>query len=131
MGKPTGFMEYERNDRSYAPAADRVQHYREFVIPLADNEIGQQGARCTDCGACEAACVVNAIYPDKSVPRASMEFVHISASWFREDSYIQTPRLVCDVNCDHWCSSLAVTTPITCYVQMFRMTGSEIGHYYL
>ena len=37
MGKPTGFMEYERLDRSYKPAGDRVQHFREFVIPLNDS----------------------------------------------------------------------------------------------
>ena len=45
MGKPTGFLEYERQDRSYAPAADRVRHYNEFVIPLEENELSLQGAR--------------------------------------------------------------------------------------
>ena len=39
-------------------------------------------ARCTDCGACEAACVVNAIYRDCDVARASQEFIHINAQWF-------------------------------------------------
>ena len=66
MGKPTGFMEYERLDRSYAPAADRVQHYKEFVIPLEESEISQQGARCMDCGIpfCHQGCPVNNIIPD-------------------------------------------------------------------
>jgi len=66
MGKPTGFMEYERLDRSYAPAADRVQHYREFVIPLEESELSQQGARCMDCGIpfCHQGCPVNNIIPD-------------------------------------------------------------------
>ena len=66
MGKPTGFLEYERLDRSYAPAADRVQHYKEFVIPLKENEISQQGARCMDCGIpfCHQGCPVNNIIPD-------------------------------------------------------------------
>ena len=45
MGKPTGFIEYERLDRSYAPAGDRVQHYREFVIPLPENELSQRSER--------------------------------------------------------------------------------------
>ena len=39
-------------------------------------------ARCTDCGACMAACVVQAIFPAHQVPRASREFEHINASWF-------------------------------------------------
>ena len=66
MGKPTGFMEYERLERSYAPAADRVQHYREFVIPLADNDVRTQGARCMDCGIpfCHEGCPVYNIIPD-------------------------------------------------------------------
>jgi glutamate synthase (NADPH/NADH) small chain len=66
MGKPTGFIEYERLDRSYAPAGDRVQHYREFVLPLPDNELSQQGARCMDCGIpfCHQGCPVNNIIPD-------------------------------------------------------------------
>jgi len=66
MGKPTGFLEYERLERSYAPAADRVQHYREFVIPLEENELSQQGARCMDCGIpfCHQGCPVNNIIPD-------------------------------------------------------------------
>jgi glutamate synthase (NADPH/NADH) small chain len=66
MGKPTGFLEYERLDRSYAPAADRVQHYREFVIPLQESELSQQGARCMDCGIpfCHQGCPVNNIIPD-------------------------------------------------------------------
>jgi glutamate synthase (NADPH/NADH) small chain len=66
MGKPTGFMEYERLDRSYKPPADRVQHYREFVIPLDDHEVSLQGARCMDCGIpfCHEGCPVNNIIPD-------------------------------------------------------------------
>jgi glutamate synthase (NADPH/NADH) small chain len=66
MGKPTGFMEYERHERSYVPAADRIQNYREFVLPLDDNEISIQGARCMDCGIpfCHQGCPVNNIIPD-------------------------------------------------------------------
>ena len=66
MGKPTGFMEYERLDRTYKPAADRVRHFREFVIPLDDSEIRNQGARCMDCGIpfCHQGCPVNNIIPD-------------------------------------------------------------------
>ena len=34
MGKTTGFMEYERIEEGSAPAAERVKHYKEFVIGL-------------------------------------------------------------------------------------------------
>ena len=66
MGKPTGFLEFDRRDRSYAPAADRVQHFREFVIPLEENDVREQGARCMDCGIpyCHQGCPINNIIPD-------------------------------------------------------------------
>ncbi|ABA58078.1 glutamate synthase (NADH) small subunit [Nitrosococcus oceani ATCC 19707] len=66
MGKPTGFMEIPRRDRTEAPVADRVQHFREFAIPLSEGEVREQGARCMDCGIpfCHPACPVNNIIPD-------------------------------------------------------------------
>jgi glutamate synthase (NADPH) small chain len=66
MGKPTGFKEFDRQDRTYAPAAERVRDYNEFVIPLDDQAITAQGARCMDCGIpfCHNGCPVNNIIPD-------------------------------------------------------------------
>ena len=66
MGKPTGFMEISRQDRGQAPVADRIHHYREFVIPLSDEEVGKQGARCMDCGIpfCHNGCPLNNLIPD-------------------------------------------------------------------
>ena len=39
MGKPTGFMEYSRQERDYKPVEERIKHYEEFVIPLSDQEV--------------------------------------------------------------------------------------------
>jgi len=66
MGKPTGFMEIARQDRRYTLVADRIQHYREFVVPLSEDEISRQGARCMDCGIpyCHQGCPINNIIPD-------------------------------------------------------------------
>ena len=66
MGKPTGFMEYERLDRAYEPVSDRVVHYQEFVVPLDDSDVSKQGARCMDCGIpyCHKGCPVDNIIPD-------------------------------------------------------------------
>ena len=66
MGKVTGFMEYERVEEGYAPAADRVKNYKEFVIGLSDEQAKIQAARCMDCGTpfCNNGCPVNNIIPD-------------------------------------------------------------------
>ena len=66
MGKITGFMEIERRDRPYAPVPERIRFYKEFIRPLPDEEMSQQGARCMDCGIpfCQTGCPVNNIIPD-------------------------------------------------------------------
>ncbi|MGI9328794.1 MAG: 4Fe-4S dicluster domain-containing protein [Pseudomonadales bacterium] len=46
-------------------------------------------ARCIDCGACMAACVVGAIFPEPGVPRASTEFIHLNESWFRHKTGVR------------------------------------------
>ena len=48
MGKITGFLEIERHDRKYTPAAERVQNYREFVLPLSEKDTRDQAARCAN-----------------------------------------------------------------------------------
>src|SRR5574343_903391 len=66
MGKPTGFLEFERLSETYEKPAARKQHYREFVAVLDDAAAQQQGARCMDCGIpfCNNGCPVNNIIPD-------------------------------------------------------------------
>ncbi|MDR2637529.1 MAG: glutamate synthase subunit beta [Zoogloeaceae bacterium] len=66
MGKPTGFLEYERQEELHEAVKKRVQHYREFVHSLSDEAASLQGARCMDCGIpfCNNACPVNNIIPD-------------------------------------------------------------------
>jgi glutamate synthase (NADPH/NADH) small chain len=66
MGKPTGFIEYQRLAEASEPAASRLKHYREFVRVLTDEQASVQGARCMDCGIpfCNTGCPVNNIIPD-------------------------------------------------------------------
>ncbi len=66
MGKITGFMEFDRIEEGYPPAAERVKHYKEFVIGITDAQAKVQAARCMDCGTpfCNSGCPVNNIIPD-------------------------------------------------------------------
>ena len=50
MGKVTGFKEFERKDEQYTKVDDRVAHYKEFTVPLSEEELTEQGSRCMDCG---------------------------------------------------------------------------------
>ncbi len=66
MGKPTGFMEYDRLSEASLPIAERLGNYQEFVLHLSDEQARVQGARCMDCGIpfCTSGCPVNNIIPD-------------------------------------------------------------------
>jgi glutamate synthase (NADPH/NADH) small chain len=50
MGKVTGFLEIDRQVHKYQPASDRIRHFREFTLPMSENEVQKQAARCMDCG---------------------------------------------------------------------------------
>ena len=40
MGKVTGFLEIDRQELKYQPAADRIRHFKEFTLPLSEPEVG-------------------------------------------------------------------------------------------
>ncbi len=66
MSKPTGFMEFEREDRGYEKPETRRNSWHEFVKPLPEPKLTEQAARCMDCGIpfCHNGCPVNNMIPD-------------------------------------------------------------------
>ena len=50
MGKPTGFLEYERETAKVLPPKVRIANFKEFRTPLNKEKQKLQGARCMACG---------------------------------------------------------------------------------
>src|SRR5918996_3301372 len=50
MGKPTGFMEYEREQPQDRSPLERIRDWQEFHEHFSEDKLQQQGARCMDCG---------------------------------------------------------------------------------
>ena len=50
MGKPTGFIDYEREDAKAIEPKERIKNFKEFHIPLSMEKQQIQGARCMNCG---------------------------------------------------------------------------------
>jgi glutamate synthase (NADPH/NADH) small chain len=50
MGKPTGFIEYLRELPSERQPSDRIRDWDEFHLPMPEDRLRTQGARCMDCG---------------------------------------------------------------------------------
>ena len=66
MGKPTGFMEYERQSPPKRPAKQRIEDFKEIYVPLSTKALQRQAARCMDCGVptCHAGCPLGNRIPD-------------------------------------------------------------------
>ncbi len=61
MAKPTGFMEFRRELAPDRAPQERVMDWREFHLPLPDEKLTQQCARCMDCGVpfCHTGLILN------------------------------------------------------------------------
>jgi glutamate synthase (NADPH/NADH) small chain len=59
-------MEFARIDPKKRPVQERVKDYREFELPVIQDELKQQGARCMDCGVpfCNTGCPLGNLIPD-------------------------------------------------------------------
>ena len=50
MGKPTGFLEYERTEARSVEPKERIKNFNEFHVFLSKEKQREQAARCMDCG---------------------------------------------------------------------------------
>jgi len=66
MGKPTGFMEHDRQLPDRRPATERIKDFREIYQPFPEKALREQAARCMDCGVptCHAGCPLGNRIPD-------------------------------------------------------------------
>ncbi|MGA8280051.1 MAG: hypothetical protein WB853_04070, partial [Desulfobacterales bacterium] len=66
MGKPTGFMEFERELPEKRPVKDRVKDFSEIYHPFPEETLKSQAVRCMDCGVptCHAGCPLGNRIPD-------------------------------------------------------------------
>ena len=60
MGKPTGFLDYERETAKVLPPKERIQNFNEFRITLNKEKQKLQGASCMACGVpfCQAGMMI-------------------------------------------------------------------------
>jgi len=115
MGKPTGFKEFERKDRGYAPAEDRVKHYEEFVVSLSDNELTEQGARCMDCGIpfCHNGCPVNNIIPDFNDLVYQSDYESAINVLHSTNNFPEFTGRICPAPCQESCTLNITDEPVT------------------
>ena len=115
MGKVTGFLEIDRHDRKYKPAADRVRNFNEFVIPLSDSETKKQAARCMDCGIpfCHNGCPVNNQIPDWNDLVYTGNWEEASSNLHSTNNFPEFTGRICPAPCEASCTLNITDEPVT------------------
>jgi glutamate synthase (NADPH/NADH) small chain len=115
MGKVTGFLEFERNDRHYEPAEARIRHWREFVLPLPDPEVREQAARCMNCGIpyCHTGCPVNNQIPDWNDLVYTGAWQEASRNLHSTNNFPEFTGRVCPAPCEASCTLNIDDNPVT------------------
>ncbi|MDO9381892.1 MAG: glutamate synthase subunit beta [Hyphomicrobiaceae bacterium] len=115
MGKPTGFLEIDRADRKYKPVEERVQHWKEFVVPLAEPEVREQAARCMDCGIpyCHNGCPVNNQIPDWNDLVYHADWKIAADNLHSTNNFPEVTGRICPAPCEASCTLNIDDKPVT------------------
>jgi glutamate synthase (NADPH) small chain len=115
MGKVTGFLEFERNDRDYAPVEERIRHWREFVLPLPEPESRRQAARCMNCGIpyCHTGCPVNNQIPDWNDLVYMGAWQEAARNLHSTNNFPEITGRVCPAPCEASCTLNIDDNPVT------------------
>ena len=121
MGKPTGFLEFERQSLPERPPLERIQDWDEFHLHLSTGDLQQQGARCMDCGIpfChtgtmpEGGCPINNLIPEwndlvyQDRWREALDRLHAT------NNFPEFTGRVCPAPCEGSCTLGLIDPPVT------------------
>jgi glutamate synthase (NADPH/NADH) small chain len=115
MGKITGFLEYKRQDETYLAPEKRIENYKEFTIPLEEDKLKDQGARCMDCGIpfCHSGCPLGNFIPDfndkvyKGKWKEAAEILH------KTNNFPEFTGRLCPAPCEEACVLGINEDPVT------------------
>ncbi|MBT6614490.1 MAG: glutamate synthase subunit beta, partial [Deltaproteobacteria bacterium] len=115
MGKPTGFMEFIRENPPKASVRKRIKHFKEFEMLPSNRRLTTQAARCMDCGVpfCNWGCNVKNLIPEFN------EYVY-QGQWRAAYGALQStnnfPEItgrICPAPCEASCCAGLVEEPVS------------------
>ena len=121
MGKPTGFLEFDRQTFPERSPLERIQDWDEFHLHLTLQDLQQQGARCMDCGIpfChtgtmpEGGCPINNLIPEWNDLvylgrwREALDRLHAT------NNFPEFTGRVCPAPCEGSCTLGLIEPPVT------------------
>jgi len=115
MGKETGFLELDRQDRTYADPKERLSHYKEFVIPHEEPALKAQASRCMNCGIpyCHNGCPVNNIIPDWNHLVYEGDWQNALEVLHSTNNFPEFTGRICPAPCEASCTLNLIDQPVT------------------
>ena len=122
MGKPTGFIEFDRELPADRSPVERVKDWNEFHLHMSEEKLAEQGARCMDCGVpfchtgvpiggpAAAGCPLNNLIPEwndlvyRGLWKEALERLH------KTNNFPEFTGRVCPAPCEGSCV-LGINTP--------------------
>ena len=106
MGRITGFLEYQREEVAKRSVPERIKDWHEFELPVVQDQLARQGARCMDCGIpfCNTGCPLGNLIPDwndhvyKGSYQAAIESLHST------NNFPEITGRVCPAPCEAACT---------------------------
>ncbi|MDC7288488.1 glutamate synthase subunit beta [Blautia schinkii] len=124
MGKPTGFLEYERETAKVLPPKVRISNFKEFRVPLNKEKQERQGARCMACGVpfCQSGmmlggmasgCPLHNLVPETNdlVYTGNWEQAYLRLS--KTHSFPEFTSRVCPALCEEACTCNLDSEPVS------------------
>ena len=115
MIDPTGFLTIPRHDRTARPIAERLRDFREYVLPLPQDEVAVQATRCMDCGVpfCHNACPVGNLIPDWNSLVSDQDWQAACERLHRTNNFPEFTGRVCPAPCEAACTLNLDDVPVT------------------
>ena len=124
MGKPTGFMEYQRCENKRRPPLERIRDWEDIYLPVEGEQRLQQGARCMNCGVpfCQAGvifegkqlgCPLHNLIPEWNDMLMDGNYGHALARLLKTNNFPEFTGRVCPAFCEQACTCGLYDEPIT------------------
>ena len=115
MGKPTGFLEYDRATNKAVSPKERIKNFNEFHTPLSKKDREIQGARCMECGVpfCQSGlmlggmasgCPLNNLIPEWNDLIFSGNWDQAYSRLKKTNNFPEFTGRVCPAPCEYACT---------------------------
>ncbi len=124
MGKPTGFLEYDRRGNTETGPLERIQNFNEFHVAMGEEERRCQAARCMDCGVpfCQSGmmiggmasgCPLNNMCPEWNDLIYLGNYTEALGRLLKTNNFPEFTSRVCPAPCEAACTCGLNDTPVT------------------